>query len=316
MGRGMAVKLKKTMQKDRSGTNTILVIGIVLVAVFAAYIAYVVMSDYKEEETAAPGTTMSYDVSITGWEIGIGTGTFECSFIGQNAKEYFIKMVMKLEMEDRQIDSTTYGLSSKAVPDDAKKTGTVEMETFDEPKIKTLDIWEYTVDGTAVKAYVDPTLGISYREELAMPGYLEVRILTAYDLKTQTSYKESGSIGKTYKYGFTYSTYKWNIDMVCVADCANGQYGVMYDINDFNGFKRYFLCDGPRGLPVEAVYNGTNRTLTDTADGEVVTQVFKLTDATGEEWTFYYEPDSDTVYGISVGRSEMAAIFKLTDRPK
>lgn len=292
----MDMKLNRSMQKDRSGISTILIIVIVLVAIIAASAAYIVLKDDEEKDTIAPGTTMSYDITVTG--LITGTGTIEVTVVGQSADDYFVKVVTKLESPQRPIDSTAYSLSSKAAPKDAKKVGTVQMDTIDGEK--KLTIWEYTKDGVAVKLYADQTTGISYKEELSVPECTEVHVLNAYNMKKQTSYKESESIGKTSKYMLTFSGYEWAVDMKCVADGESGQYGVVYDFSNLTALKMYFLCDSLSGLPTDAVYKRMSVYAIHTVDGDMILQEFEFNSSADEKWTFYYDPESDTVYEIII----------------
>jgi hypothetical protein len=301
------VDFRKIKQKDRSGVSTILVIVIVLAMVVAAGAAYVVLfAEEKETREPAPGTMMVYERSVEGESYG----TLELYIVGQNKDEYF---AMAKQVIGESI-TTAYELSSKRTA--LKIIGTEDRETIDGTMKLTVCEYSFDVSGTKVqvKAYIDMSNGLVYEEEITAGGATEVRVLKDYDLKWQDSYKESSQIGKTYKYILKYSGYEISVELKCVADCENDQYGMVYDFIYSIYPDLYFVCDGPEGLPADAEYVGTN-TLTDTIDGDVATQMFELTDVYGGKWTFYYEPDSKMVYEIIINHSGVVLTIKLTEKP-
>ncbi len=266
------------------------VVIIVVVAVIAVG-AYVVLSDNDQE--MAPGTVFTYDISENGVEY-----TAEMKIVGQNADEYLIMVTAK-------VGATTiieYQLSSKGLPADAKKVGTEEMET--EFGMKTVDVWEYTVEESGYtlngKSYVDSSnIDLSYKDVMTMAGFSQVRTLTDYTFEWQKSYKESDAIGKT-------SQYRTNVELqdpidasvICVADCMDDQFGVTFDLSEISPLKVYYLSGSPQGVPTDASYL-FNATIP-TKDGDVEVETWRWVFVDGTTFTFYYEPNSKTLYRFNI----------------
>ena len=301
------MEFKRKVRDDRSGVSTLLIaVVIIVIVVVAAAAAYVVLSG-DEKETLAPGTVIKYDRTINGKESGI----LEETLIGQSADEYFfmVKGVVG------GTATTEYTATSKKSPENAELMGTTELDTKD--GLKTLQIWEYTTTSIAgpfdVTVYVDPEIGVSYKEEMTGvvlgEEYTEVRILTAFEPVWQKSYKESKAIGKTYEYAFFVGGVPIPIKIECVADCLDDQYGIMYDFTLIQSdLKLYYLSDNIQGLPTDAVNTGETAPLT-TIDGEVSAEIF--TDPYGV-LTLYYEPDTHIIYRIII----LEVNFDLTKKPK
>jgi hypothetical protein len=277
---------------------------VVVVAAAAVYIAFV--AEDKEEITVAPGTMMKYELYADDEKYAVA----EEYFIGQNADEYFVKIDVVTDTST----TTAYQLSPKKVGG-MKKTGTAEIETFE--GTKKLDIIEYSTDTsgvrTQVKAYADPSNGLSYVNELTVQGYTERQVLIDYNIELQTTpYKESDSIGMEYEYDCFYDGRKLlRAYVTCIADCIDGQFGVKYDIG---GGPAYFVSNDPQGLPVNAVYKGTNVLTNTIEDRDVPTELFEL-NMYNIAWKFYCEPDSKIVYEVNITQSGVTFTLNLTKKP-
>ncbi|MCL2032236.1 MAG: hypothetical protein FWG96_03085 [Methanomassiliicoccaceae archaeon] len=301
------MEFMKGMRKDRAGISTILVIAAVVIVVIAAAVAYIVLSADNEKEEVAPGTTMKYEVSMGGETLGM----FEIHFIGQNADEY---LIMEKEVEDAST-TTAYRMSPKGGTP-VKVTGTEELDTIDGKK--TLQIQEFTqqVSGMTaqVKAYVDPSNGLPYKEEISLLGMSMTQILVGYELKWQTSYKESKSVGMTYDYVCKVEGLTLDAKIVCVADCVDDQYGVMYDFTAYGGGTTYFISDFPQGLPVDAEHKGGTTAIT-TIDGDISVELWEYVDPIdGTKLYFYIESDTHIIYRFVVDFSVAELVFDLTKK--
>ncbi|MCL1810957.1 MAG: hypothetical protein FWG41_01880 [Methanomassiliicoccaceae archaeon] len=307
------MNVNKIMQKDRSGIGTILIVVIVVVVlVAAAAAAYVVLSgnndnssDEAEETTQilAPGTVMKYDEFNAA---GLKTGTIEMEILGQNADEYFLKVTVMTGM----VGAYSYNLEPKDSSDGATKTGTIQFDTID--GLKTLDVWTYP-DGT--KSYVDPESGIEYGGQIGSGSNASTLKLSVYSpvWQDEDAYTESSNIGKTYEYvgTMTGSTNNYAAKIVCVADCKNGQFGVMYDLN---GSALYFLSNNIQGLPTDTENTGVTDTMTGTIDGDKAVQLWKYPLSVGEI-TFCYDPASHLVYRFVIPQSSGNIDFDLSKKP-
>lgn len=304
----------KSIKRNRTGISNVLIIAVVVIVVIAAAaVAIVLSNDNKEESIVAPGTELIYDASLDGVKIA----SVEYYYAGQNAEEYFMKMTYNYVGSDVAI--VMYEVSSKASPEGSKKTGTAEIETMD--GLKTLDVWEYQVDteyGKAdVKAYADQSNGMSYKSVIEY-GTLgtEVQDLTSYELKWQTSYEESENIGKMFEYSTNVEGIVFSADVVCVADCLDGKYGVLYDFSSFDGPEYYTQSDCFEGLPESALNTEKTMTLKDTIDGDVLTEIWQMTEMDGSVWSFYVEPESHVIYRFDVTTTEMTLLFELDKKPE
>lgn len=299
----------KTMRKDRSGMSTIFaVIAVVIIVVIAAAAAYVLLSnDNDEEKTLAPGSYYHYDI-IENDE----TYHSEDTIIGQNSTEYFFEA-----KETRGGTTVTfYYTSPKLMPEDAVKTGDVEIETID--GLKTVEIWEFQEEyyGTMydVKVHYDPSLDMWYITEYSNDsGFMETQTIVEYKEEWQTSYKESENLHKTYGYLATVDWEVSTISIECVADCLDGKYGIMFLASD--GSEICFLSDYPEGLPDDAVDTGNTITLTDTIDGDVVVGVWEMTTYSGQAWMLYVEPDTHVIYQFSLVYGGETYTFVLDSKP-
>lgn len=293
------MQIKNMMRNDRSGVSTILVaVIIIVVVVVAAAAVYVVLSDKEDTRTIAPGTVVTYDLTIFGT---VYASTLTEEYLGQSASQYFVKMT---EMQGLS-GTVEYGVEPKGLPEDGRKTGNIEMDTIDGKK--NLEIWEYTtiINGmeASVKAYVDPSNGLPYRMEIV--DYGTVMVLKEYDLKWQDSYEESDAIGMKYEYTGT----SGKVIMECIADCLDGKYGVTF------GAESYFLSDYPQGLPTDAVNTGLTDTLINTIDGNVDVQIWKFESTEGTT-LFYFDPVSHITYRLAISDlSGATAIVDLTSKP-
>ncbi|MDR2698892.1 MAG: hypothetical protein LBB30_04370 [Candidatus Methanoplasma sp.] len=308
----------KIIQKDRSGIATVLlVIIIVAVLVVAAGAAYVVMSgdDDKEEpeeekQTLAPGTVMKYDIT------GIAETPIEgeVTYIGQSAELYFV--MLKIPISETMY-SVQYDILPKKVPKDAK-VSTVEID-FEGGK-KKVTLWEYSTpyllgENAQSKTYIDPSIGLMYKDETTVLGMTIVQVLKEYTPQWQESFEESESIGMTSEYAANYMGQIFNLDIVCIAGCGDDQFGVMIDFSKVGSPRAYFLSDHPQGLPVDAKYTGNEYTL-DTIDGEGKSvQVWNILDENENGYVFYYDPVSHNVYRMVLISGATIVIFDLTKKP-
>ncbi len=301
----------KGIKRNRAGVSTIAVIAVVAIVIVAAAAVYLVLSDKNEEETWGPGTAFTYDISQNDEKVA----TMGQIIVGQSADDYFVKATLTYAGIEGEM--TVYELSSKSQIEGAKKTGTIEMDTMDGKK--TLEIWEYTVQTQGarsdVKSYADPSTGLTYRNEATTLGMEEVQDLTAYDLVWQKQYKQSGDVGKTYKYSASFTSLIFSADVKIVADCIDGKFGVMYDFSSFSGGKYYTLCNNPQGLPDEAVDSGQTAKLTDTIDGEVDVGIWTLTEIDGSTWKFYVNGESKIIYKFDMTSAGMTLSFVLKEKP-
>jgi hypothetical protein len=260
----------KNIKKDRSGISTILiVIVVVIVLVVAAGAAYVLLSNNGDKEEklnvasdeVAPGTFMEFDMFIDDELLG----TFSLEYLGQNAEEYFTKIVMSFNLGVLgTVDMTTYSLSSKEsgspVVDpnlQLKKVSTINDFNTGFAGKKKVDKWEYTekIGGKDYKGYlfIDAKDDVLYRMEIPMQteGGVKTTVMVVKDftLKTQKSddYEESAVIGKTARFALSTDPSKI-VEVRCVADCVGGKYGVVFDFTYVTGdFMKFFLCDTTDG---------------------------------------------------------------------
>ena len=307
---------KGKIRNDKSGVSTLLIVAIVIVVVIVAAAAYLVLSGGGEEkESMAPGTTMKFDVTLDGEEFGI----IEMAVIGQSAKEYF--NVIKLGEEGLVLQ---YMVTSKATSYDMEITGTEVLETFE--GTKTLTVMETVLDAPAGQQvfimYTDMENGMIYKMEMiytdASSGDSSIQewTLLDYELVLQKSFKESKSIGMTYDYSLSVGAYTFSISLVCVADCLDDQYGILFDFSAFlgNGYNIYLLSDYVQGLPVDAVNTGGTYTLTGTIDGDVDVEIWGI--AMGSDGLyFFYEPVTHIIYMISMVSEGEAINFDLVKKP-
>jgi hypothetical protein len=315
---GGAMKLKKIMQKDRSGISTILVIAVVVILVVAVAAVYLVLSgdDDKEEkeiekEILAPGTKLTYDITLSG-----ATSEIEAEYLGQSADLYFIEFREKLTATTWALE---YSTLTKKVPEGAKASK-ADIETIHGKK--KLDLWEQTtsVSGitTSYKIYVDASIGLVYKQEETALGMTAVMELKAYTPIWQkpSEVAESGSIGMVYKYTFPISEEtSFSAEIVCIADCVKNQFGVMYDLTDFENLKLYYLSNNPQGLPVDAVDSKRTQTIS-TLDGNKTVQIWEYVDAAGSGISFYYDQASKIIYRLVFTSTVLSpVIFDLTDKP-
>ena len=310
----------KKIRGDRSGVSTLLIaIVIIIIVVIIAVAAYVLLSgnnNNNNEETLAPGTTMTYDVT----DNEVAVGTVEQTIIGQSSTVYFIESKL---IGDTSV--TQYSTSDKAMPKDAQKTGTEELDTFE--GTKTLEVWDFTITdspyGTqTVTTWMDPDNGVQYKNIVVYTDptsttgaqITEVQILTAYDLVWQTSYNVSDSVGKTYDYAYTVGAISLPAKIVCVADCLNDQYGIMFDFTEIAAnLEEYYLSDNPQGLPTDAVDSGTTTDLTNTIDGNVTVEIWSL-NLGYEVYTFYYDPDTHVIYAFILTAEGIDIPFELVSK--
>jgi len=299
------------MRKDRSGISTILIVAVIIVVVIiGAAAAYFVLSGGEKEETWAPGTMMKYEETS---DILEGPVITVQTIIGQNNSMYFIMITSEGS------DLIQYDVSPKDDPEDMEIIGTEEIDTID--GLLTLSVVTYTIPESnygpqTVKSYVDLETGIAYKNEgtFAHPVTGEditvVQILKDYDIVLQTSYKQSKSIGKTYEYVFEIGTESFSANIVCVADCLDGQLGVMYDFID--GGKLYFLSDNIQGLPVDAVNTEATDEL-ETIDGNKTLELWVL--PVPYSMIFCYEPNTHIVYAfVMVISEEVGLVYELVKK--
>jgi len=307
------------MRDDRSGISTLLIaVVIVVIVVVAAGAAYVVLSDDKDneqKETLAPGTVLIFDITVNGEE----AGTLEQTLIGQSSDVSFF--MLKTTSKDAPA-VTQYNTSSKNdLPEDLELIRTTSLDTKD--GVKTVQVFKFTITSAAgtleVLSYIDPENNTLYKEEITglVQGkeYKEVRILKEYEPVWQTSYKESKSIGKTSEYVCHFGTAVYPSKIKCIADCLNDQYGVAYDFSSLGGTEVYFLSDNIQGLPTDAINTGKTELLRNTIDGDVTVEVWTLSLGI-DVFTFYYEPDSHTVYKFMLTEMGYDFVFDLTKKPK
>ena len=205
----------------------------------------------------------------------------------------------------------------KKAPKDAK-VSTAEIETFEGKK--KLTVWEYSTPvmfgvNISLKSYMDLSKGIMYKHESTLMGTTTVQTLKSYEPVWQKSFEESESVGITYEYSAAFEGLTFNVDIVCVAGCTDGKFGVKYDFTSLFNPEVYYLSDHPQGLPVGAKYTGAERHI-DTIDGEnKKVQVWNMLNASEQGLVFYYDAESHVVYRfVAVGGTEI--VFNLTKKPQ
>lgn len=310
--------IQSQIRNDRSGVGTLIVVIIIVIVVVAAAAAYVVLSgeeDEYEEETIAPGTWRAYNFTVDGVE----RGEIDLMIIGQNEKEYFVMATI-----DGETPIIQYAVHSKGAPKGVEVKATEVLETFEGPK--TLTVWEYTLDSTigpqSVRSYVDPVNEMSYRDEITFTDptsssggkSVEVRTLKDYELVFQKSYQESEAIGMTFEYALTVGALSFPVSIVCIADCLEGHYGMMYDVTSIFGLQLYFLSDGIHGLPANATSTKVTAILSGTIDGDVPVEIWWVYDY-GALFTFYCEQSTQLIYGFVVTVGETDYAFELLNKP-
>ncbi|MCL2509727.1 MAG: hypothetical protein FWF07_01425 [Methanomassiliicoccaceae archaeon] len=317
------MKSIKEIRSDRRGISTLLIAVIIVIIVVAivAVAAFVIFSGNGSNNGVteppnggdgiiAPGTTLTAEISSAS-----GTYTYVQNYVGQNANNYFI--------EETTPAGTDYYLEPKdqanKAPDGAVKIGDDTIDTKDGPK--DVEIWQYTStqsgSSTVTKAYIDPVYKwLVYLGEITnSDGTTTTYTLQDYNVVLQTSYTESNAIGKTYQYSFSTGTYTFPAYVTCIADCLNGQYGMMFDFSSLqSGLVIYDLSDNIQGLPLDANISGGKSDLTGTIDGNVSVQIWKFTED-NEGFSFYYEPKSHVIYEIVLTPSSgTPAVFSLVKK--
>ena len=294
--------------KDRSGVGTLLVIAIVVILVASAAAAYIVLSGSEDKEEGAilaPGTVLKYDLFVADDDFG----KYEFEILGQNSKEYFVKLTTEVGASE----VSQYTSTPKGNPAGMKKTGTIVFDTMDGEK--TLEVWEYG----GVKSYVDPSSGFEYGGEMSFGEDTVVMRLTYYELIWQEEYKESEFIGKAYEYTYRDGARSLKMYVRCIADCLDGQYGVAYDFSSFmsgsTSNKDYFLCDSPQGLPKDAVFTESTYTLTGTIDGDISVEIWEFMIGDMMGYVLYYEPDTNIIYRVVLKSGVNEILFDLTGKP-
>ena len=294
-----AMQLKNKIKMDRSGkiSTILLAVIVIIVVVIVAVALYVVLSGDNNNETEqeiAPGTVVEYNVEgVPGME------TLKMEYIGQNIDNYFIKSTVD--------GAIAYYMSPKDYNiDDYNFVGTQEMSTCDGDM--TIAIVEYS-DGTiSYTEYDNPETGLPYMIEYS--GGMILTLKGGYVLKTQDmgSYRESDAIGTTNTFALVYTTETdYTAKSVCVADCQNGQYGIMYDFTSVGGPEVYAVSDSPQGLPTDAEDSGYTYTA-----HEVTFEVWYYTDNSSFMVYLYYDPDSGIIgdIGLDLGDGTML-LFEL-----
>ena len=288
----------KRLDKDRSGVSVILVLVVVAIVVIAAAAAYVVLSGDDKEVEYGVGTTYNY--SVSGDAEAEGTATI--TLLGQNKSQYFVQYELEVEIDLGELYiPPIYTLIGKnnGAPADAKKVGTERVETID--GTKTLDVWESVVDGTDVKAksFIDPETGIEYRAHklVQLDGEIIVLVLdmTSKELVEPTEYEESENIGKIFKYTMTLATGEVPYEVECVADCIDGQFGMLdrMTMEDGTLVVDYILADTPQGL-----YAGSEKSK-ETHEHEGVTyDIWTYSDPLGVDVLFLVNPDTGIIQVI------------------
>jgi len=290
---------KSKIRNDRSGVSTLLTAAIaIVVVVVVVAAAYVVLSGSDGgEETIAPGTVIKAEIVL-----GDETYLYEDHYIGQNADMYFIKTTTTHGSSKSVGYSVVKKKEVNGVPDGAVKVGEAEVETIH--GLKDLEVWEYTdvyeKEEVLMKAYLDPAANwLVYKGEITfMTGENATYTLLGYEPVFQKSYKESKSIGKTYGYAGVTEAGTVPVSITCIADCINGQYGMLYDFSMIHyGAGVYFLSDNIQGLPTEAVNTGGTYTMNNTINGNVDVERWAWGN-TNVGLFFYYEPFSHIIYGL------------------
>ena len=306
------------LKKDSSGIATILLVIILVVVIAGAgAAAYVVLSNNggNEDNTPkempiveglAPGTVIKIDFFD-----GTQTIATEAHYLGQNAEAWFVKSVWTYASGAKY---EGYSMMSKAAFAGAnsgpkKYIGTEERQTFEGKK--TLQVWEYTVNGVKVKTYINPANGLDYYTEYYKSTATETYTLKYYDLKKQTSFTPSNSIGKTYEYaGIDQDDNEYTAKLKCVADCTGGKFGVELS----GSFSTYFYSNYMQGLPTTAVKTETV-TLNFTLDGAVTVEKWKYEIQSGY-MMFYVNPTTHVIHAFAIYFDDGDAIlFELTKKP-
>jgi hypothetical protein len=285
---------KDIIRKDRSGVSTILAVAVIVILVVAGAAAYIVLSGGEKgegRETIAPGTVLEYKFYANGDE----SGAMECTYLGQNADDYF---VMWNTLKDGISKGKEYDILPKNAPKDANVT-TTNLETIE--GTITMEIWEYSSwigkESIQVKAYVNPSNGLMYKEERTLYGNTNTKVLEEYEPLWQKGYRESNSIGLTFEYNPRQPRTILTWEVRCIADCMNGMYGVEYTIGKD---KRYFLSNDPQGLPVDAEDTGETIEITlDTVDLTKTVRIWKIVLPEEGEILFYCELDTHIIYRIA-----------------
>ena len=311
---GETLQHKKYLRNDGSGkvSTTVIAIVVVIVIVLVAVALYVVMTNNNDNEDQttsgqeiAPGSMLNY--SVSGWE---GIQSFKMEYVGQSNDAYFIKSTIGI---DTVSIIEMYMTQPKDSNEDYKIIGTQVMDTVDGKK--TLDVVSFTSDGSNVTAFLDKSTGLPYKMDFVDAGW--TLTLTDYKAVTQKSYKQSDSVGLTYEYTYTTVTgTKYKAKVECIADCLNGQYGMVYDFSSIGGpyTTMYFISNDPNGIPVDAVKSTSTANL-NTMDGTKNVQLWTYTDQTsGIMFSIGYESASKTIYEFDLVFANVKIPFSLTSK--
>jgi len=319
--RTLIMVIKIRLNNDKKGIGTITVAAIVAVIIIVAACAVILINNNSDAKTFAPGTTFSYDVNGTytysEYEF-ILTGTIDQELVSQNDKEYFFddKMVIDIKYNTETtnlIDQETVDMVEKSnmVSSDAVKIGTCTLDTIDGNK--TVVIWQETdsESGSVETDYVGSDNNVLYKSTIEITDGSNTIELTAIlsdsDLKWQTSYKESSSIGVTYNYDITGEVIDHsdsNVTGTCTLECVGegSQYCFQADTeieitisgqSNSETDTSYTLSDSISGLSDSAVLTGT--TNMQTIDGYLTLNIWTDSD-TDEEDTCYVSQDGNVIY--------------------
>ncbi len=341
----MVVNIRLNNDKKGIGMVTIAIVIAVVIIVIAAGAVMLINNNNSDAKTFAPGTTFSYDVNGTytysGYEFVL-TGTIEHNLVSQNDKEYFFNDKMVVDMTYNAettniIDQENVDMLNKVnmVSLDAVKIGTADINTIDGKK--TVDVWQETdADTGAVGTdYIGSDNKILYKSTMQMQldesGIIEITsVLSDSELKWQTSYKESSSIGTTYNYNVTGDITNHsdsNITGSCTYKCVgegSNQYCFQVDTelevtidgqSNTETDTNYTLSDYISGLNESAVMTGTIEM--ETIDGKLTLNVWEDLNEDSTE-TYYVSQNGDVIYwgsaSVSSDTYELNIVMTLTSR--
>jgi hypothetical protein len=303
------------IKTDRSGkisTVLLAVIVIIIVAIVAVALYVILTGDDNDEgyqmpddDNLGPGTMVEYSITDS-----TDYKSMKMEFIGQSNENFFLKVTAELITESGTQTIIMNMTQPRINEDSSKITGTQVMDTIDGKK--TLYVVEVTSDEETITEYIDQKTGLPYK--MVYPDMTAT--LTDYKLvEQQGPYEQSDAIGLTYEYTFKSSSGDYTAKVMCIADCENGQYGILCDLtSEVPGLVLYYISAKPLGVPTDAIDSGTKTTL-DTIDGRKSVEIWGYQDIlNGIMLGFGYDPISNTVYEIDAIFSNGVAPFVLSDK--
>lgn len=322
------MKLNSTLQKDRYGVNTILVIAVVVIVIIAAGAIYVLTSGNDDKEDDEPGlfgigSEFEYDVTGTGRVYSNAgaettipvTGTMTSKVIGQNKTQIFLDNDTELKVSIFSLEFDWYYMHEKSnnAPVNGEKIGSEEIDTID-GRIQ-VDVYKYNnfLEGMTT-AYVDVVSQKVYFLEMKDEDADLKYTLKSFKIAEPTKYEPLVDMGKKFTYNITEgtTTHENALTVQSVAACMDGYYGICITQTVSVNYVGYQLSPDANGLAYKSESTGKTQT-TETIDGVKKLTIYSLGSDHDNSTLFYVDLDTMIMYKI-VNQEEKVptSTFELT----